>query len=449
MKKFSFLIITIICSVLAYCQSYSYAREIVRQLTDSSTCGRGYVKQGDKKAAAIIEKELYNNSFRKNDNFTISNKQFTYQPFNISINNIDSIFLAFGHKDSVKREGYDYIVYGFSPNCDIELKNEKCLIFNNKDKLLNYNKQKLENKVIIFNQNILSYREISLFLRELDKLLILPKLVIIQGYEKLQYPISTSLFSFPTLCLSGEIMKTNKINYLHLKVFSTYYKKYETQNIWAVIPGTEYKDSCFIIMSHYDHLGMCGSAIFPGVSDNASGVAVTLDLVRYYANNPQKYSMVFLFCSGEEIGLFGSKFASENPLFDLNKVKFLLNLDMCGTGSDGISVVNGKNITDKSKILTDINDSVQAFTNIRIKDNACNSDHCPFIEKNVPAFFIYTEGKEDLEYHTVYDKEEVLPLTKHIDLCNLIKDYFKTLQFNLKNSTSNPTDTIILKNIRY
>ncbi|MBO6117413.1 MAG: M28 family peptidase [Bacteroidales bacterium] len=436
MKRLWFLVIALVCSMLAYCQDYSYARKIIRQLADSSTYGRGYIKQGDQKAASIIEYRMYDNGFGKSPNFSVFNQKFTYQTFCISVNNIDSVYLALNNIKNKKREGYDYIVYGFSPTCDIKLKNENCLVFNNKNKLLGYNKQMLQNKVVILNKDIMEQQDIDLFLRELNEMSITPKLIIIQGYEKLKYRVKGKQYGFAVLCLKGNVFKTSNIPYLHLKISATYNSQYTTQNIWAVVPGTEYKDSCFMIITHYDHSGMCGNALFPGANDNGSGVALLLNLIKYYAQNPQKYSMVFLFCAGKELGSQGSEFAIEYPFVELDKVKLLLDLDVCGTGSEGISIVNGKNIPEKARIFNDINDYTQAFININMKENSVNSNHYPFMTKNIPAFSIYTEGKEDSESGTVNDKAEILPLTKYPDLFNLITDYFRILQVEFSDTMS-------------
>ena len=80
-----------------------------------------------------------------------------------------------------------------------------------------------------------------------------------------------------------------------------------------MIKGTLFPDSFFVFTAHYDHLGTMGaSVIFPGAHDNASGVAFLLDLARHFSSTPPPYSLIFLFLSGEEAGLKGSLYASEN-----------------------------------------------------------------------------------------------------------------------------------------
>ena len=65
------------------------------------------------------------------------------------------------------------------------------------------------------------------------------------------------------------------------------------------------------------------------------------ELADYYTKNPPDYSIVFMAFAAEEAGLLGSRFYTENPLFPPKNIHFLINLDLIGTGSEGMTVVNG------------------------------------------------------------------------------------------------------------
>ncbi|MCK9450629.1 MAG: M28 family peptidase [Bacteroidales bacterium] len=204
--------------------------------------------------------------------------------------------------------------------------------------------------------------------------------------------------------------------------------KHQARNVVGYVRGTVVPDSFFVFVAHYDHLGQMGkNAIYPGASDNASGTATVLDLGRYYAKNPEKahYSMVFILVSGEEAGLLGSHYFAENPLFPLDKARFVLNFDMVGTGSEGLSVVNGKVFPEIAEIIEDLNAEKQYFTDIRLGGESCNSDHCPFFQKGVPAFFFFTRGQENQEYHTITDTHDKLPFTKYESLFGIVTDFVK------------------------
>jgi len=163
---------------------------------------------------------------------------------------------------------------------------------------------------------------------------------------------------------------------------------------------------------------------FPGANDNASGVAMILDLAKYFANLKEKpnYSIAFLFFSAEEIGLIGSKYFCENPLFEMRNIECLINLDMVGSGEKGITIVNGKVFDEEFNKFTEINGNKNYLKKIKARDKAANSDHYFFYKNNVKSFFIYTLGNYK-EYHNIYDKSEELPLNEYENLFKLLIDY--------------------------
>jgi aminopeptidase YwaD len=108
---------------------------------------------------------------------------------------------------------------------------------------------------------------------------------------------------------------------------------FKTANICGIVKGTSNPDSVIVITAHYDHLGGMGDkTYFLGANDNASGISELMGLARYYAKHPLPYSVAFICFSGEEAGLLGSKYFTENTLIPLKKIRFLINLDLNGTG---------------------------------------------------------------------------------------------------------------------
>jgi Zn-dependent M28 family amino/carboxypeptidase len=187
-------------------------------------------------------------------------------------------------------------------------------------------------------------------------------------------------------------------------------------------------DSFIVFTAHYDHLGMMGdNTMFPGAHDNASGVAMALDLMKHYANPDNKpyYSVVFIATAAEELGILGSKYFCANPLFGLEKIKFLINLDMVSTGDEGIMVVNGAVFTEEYDKLVKINTEKSYLKAISKRGEAKNSDHWFFYRNGVKCFFIYTLGGVS-EYHNIYDKPEALPYTEYNDIFKLLTDFVKT-----------------------
>lgn len=415
--RISIFALLLIISTLVSAQSYKYAIYCKDTLASEYMAGRAYVDEGDKKAATFIRNELKESGVK-----LLGENGF--QKLNFPINNIMDLKVSMRYLKKPLKLGEDYLVFGSSPSANMVLENVKPLIFNTKKQIEEIKPKKLQDKVLLFNTKTLSYVDIIVFLRGLKKENVTPKLAVIQGYDKIPYYTGRALMDFPILQLKGNIID-KKIKHLALEIKSEFISSYQSQNVWGIVEGTKYKDSCFVFIAHYDHLGKVGDVHFPGANDNASGVAVLLDLAKYYAKNPAEHSVVFIFATGEEVGLLGSKFAAENPYIDLEKVKFLFNLDMCGTGATGVAVINGLKEPKAGKLLQEINNENQWFIKVFLGEESCNSDHCHFVQKGVPAHFLFTYGCEYNEYHTIYDNGKDLPFTKHIDFCNLLKEFVR------------------------
>ena len=165
---------------------------------------------------------------------------------------------------------------------------------------------------------------------------------------------------------------------------------------------------------------------FPGANDNASGISVLLNLEKYYANRKPEYTLVFIAFGAEELGLKGSEYYVTNPIFQLDKIKFLMNFDIAGTGDDGIRVVNGSVYPEQFEQLQQINERQGLLKEVKVRGEACNSDHCPFHNHGVPSFYIYTLGGIQA-YHDVHDQPETLPLTEFEDLFRLVVEFVGSL----------------------
>jgi Zn-dependent M28 family amino/carboxypeptidase len=167
---------------------------------------------------------------------------------------------------------------------------------------------------------------------------------------------------------------------------------------------------------------------FPGANDNASGTTMLLELAQHYSQpqNQPEYSMVFMAFGAEEAGLIGSRYYVQHPLFPIREIKFMINLDLVGTGDEGMTVVNAVDLPDQFNLLTRINEQKGYMPKINKRTNAPNSDHYFFATKGVKAIFIYTLGGIKA-YHDIYDRAETLPLTKFKELFGLLTDFIEEL----------------------
>ncbi len=244
---------------------------------------------------------------------------------------------------------------------------------------------------------------------------------------KLTWNISQKLNDRPVFYIKLTELKSPDIGRIQFNVKNDFLNDHYSQNVIGLLNG-EKTDSLIVISAHYDHLGRMGKdTYFPGANDNASGVAMLLNLARHFSFfDKPKYSLLFIAFGGEEAGLIGSQYYVSRPIYPLAKVKFVLNLDIVGTGDDGITVVNGKVYEDEFDLLNRINSKKELLNDITSRGTACNSDHCSFDQHNVPAFFIYTKGGIQA-YHDVNDRSSTLPLTEYEDLFLLLSDFIQDL----------------------
>jgi aminopeptidase YwaD len=242
------------------------------------------------------------------------------------------------------------------------------------------------------------------------------------------WDVSSSQNTIPIIYSVG--LPNDHVDMIQVKIKAKLISNYPTQNLIAYIPGTQHPDSFIVFTAHYDHLGQMGSdTYFPGANDNASGSAMLLSLAKYYSqpDHAPKYSVAFMAFSAEEAGLLGSKYYADHPLFPLKQIKFLINMDIMGTGDEGITVVNGTEFKAPFEALQKLNDNGHFLPEVKIRGKAANSDHYPFYLKGVPDFFIYTRGGIKA-YHDIYDKAATLPLTKFEDVFHLITGFESWLE---------------------
>lgn len=214
-------------------------------------------------------------------------------------------------------------------------------------------------------------------------------------------------------------------------VVNSQFKAQRQANVIGLLRGSLRPDSFIVIGAHYDHLGQMGrQTTFPGAHDNASGTALMLDLARHFSQpqNRPAYSLLFMAFGAEEAGLVGSSyFVEEDPLVPLKKIRFVINLDLMGGGSEGITVVNATSHEAEYQYLVRRNDSLYQLPKVVARENTRNSDHYPFSRRKVPAFFFYTLG-DVTAYHNVFDVADTLPFSRYDAVFGLIADFATYLQ---------------------
>ena len=221
------------------------------------------------------------------------------------------------------------------------------------------------------------------------------------------------------------------------------------KNVIGYIKGKTKPDEYVIISAHYDHLGKRGDEIFNGADDNGSGTSTLLEIAQacqqavLEANEPAR-SIVFLWFCGEEKGLLGSSYYSENPIFPLANTVADINVDMVGRiddkykdDPDYIYIIGSDRLsTDLHKISEEAN---QKYTQIKLdykyndeKDPNMfyyRSDHYNFAKKGIPVIFYFNGTHAD--YHRTTDDVDKINFEKMAKVGKLI---FHTL-WDLSNRT--------------
>ncbi len=199
----------------------------------------------------------------------------------------------------------------------------------------------------------------------------------------------------------------------------------EVSNVLGLLEGTDKKDEYVVLTAHYDHVGKRGdSVIYYGADDDGSGTTAILELAQAFAEAKKagkgpRRSILFMTVSGEEKGLWGSAYYSNNPVYPLDKTSVDLNIDMIGRiGTDFLKDKDSANyvyIIGDDKISSDLAPITDMVNNTYINMNLdrryndpkdpnrfyYRSDHYNFAEKGVPIIFYFNGTHAD--YHKPTD----------------------------------------------
>lgn len=372
MKRLLVLLL-LACSSVAFSQNISFGKKIVDTLTSPYFWGRGYTNDGMKKAADFLSNEFKNYGLEP-----INSKNY-FQSFSYPVN-------TFPGKMQVNINGKD-----LEPGKDFIVSPETKGVKGSGD------------------------------LDQLDSIQFINRkeMVIIKMQDKLTWSVAPEAADYSLILVDKKALDKSPTTF-KVNIDNKFINNFKAANVCGLVKGTVKPDSIIFITAHYDHLGGMGKdTYFPGANDNASGISLLLNLAQYYAKHPQKYSIGFICFAGEEAGLIGSKYFTENPLVPLKNIRFLINTDLAGTGEEGITVVNATEFPKEFGMMNAVNDENKYLVKINARGKAANSDHYFFTEKGVPAFFFYTLGGIKA-YHDVFDKAPTLPLNEHEDLFKLI-----------------------------
>ncbi|SEN48501.1 Peptidase family M28 [Mucilaginibacter gossypiicola] len=371
--KFKLVLAFFFVSNTLLAQDTLFARKMVDTLTSSYFWGRGYTKDGAHKAAEFLSAQL------KHYGVKPMNGKNYLQEFSYPVNTFPGKMKVTVNGLQL-RPGKDFIVSPDSRG--------------------------------VTGTGQLVKKDSTHFIDQQNR-------IVLSLEDKLTWSAEGQVLDYTVIQVDKKALKETPLT-LSVSIENKLIPDFKTGNVCGIVKGTSKPDSVIVITAHYDHLGGMGDkTYFPGANDNASGISELMGLARCYAKHPLPYSVAFICFSGEEAGLLGSKYFTQNPLIPLKNIRFLINLDLNGTGIDGITIVNASVYPKEFAAMQQINKENNYFVKVAARGKAANSDHYFFTEQGVPAFFIYTLGGIKA-YHDVFDISATLPLNKYAQLFNLI-----------------------------
>jgi hypothetical protein len=252
--------------------------------------------------------------------------------------------------------------------------------------------------------------------------------VLLEGTGKslaeLQNEIDTDLKSH-SFHIEGKTLRIKEVSLSEEKVLP---------DVAGIVEGSDpvLKNEVVIFSGHMDHIGGEGENIHPGADDDASGCSALLEMAEAFNGLKKKprRSILFLWVSGEEVGLFGSESYVNNPVFPLDKTLADLNMDMIGrvkgiadttdqhpmTGPDEVFVITGNQSKELVSIADEAGKRNKLIMNYSLSGRNhplslfSRSDHFNFVQKDIPVLFFTTGLHTD--YHTPGDVVEKIDFNK-------------------------------------
>jgi len=214
-------------------------------------------------------------------------------------------------------------------------------------------------------------------------------------------------------------------------------KHIKGENVLGYIEGTDLKEELIIITAHYDHLGKHEEKIYNGADDDGSGTVAAMEiseafmLAKKEGHGPRR-SVLVMTVSGEEKGLLGSAFYTDNPIYPLENTVANLNIDMIGRIDDWHDTANYVYLIGSDMLSQELHDVSEQINKEHIGldlDYTFNaeddpnryyyrSDHYNFAKNNIPVIFYFNGVHED--YHKITDTVEKIDFNKIQTITRLV-----------------------------
>lgn len=238
----------------------------------------------------------------------------------------------------------------------------------------------------------------------------------------------------------NEILKYSSLGYSFYIKSPVEVKKVYANNVIGILEGSDKSLPPVILSAHFDHVGFdADGKIYSGALDNASGTALLLECARVLKSSNQKRTIIFAAFNGEEEGLIGSKYFTENPPIDIKGAE-CLNFDMVGSIDKApLSILCLESRADFSSQLFKII-SPKVSTKLMYDDN---SDHAPLCRAGIDAATLIHDNITKI--HTPNDTIENVDVKRIKDVYTAVEEFLKSRDILMVSSQINNKPHISMK----
>jgi Zn-dependent M28 family amino/carboxypeptidase len=190
-------------------------------------------------------------------------------------------------------------------------------------------------------------------------------------------------------------------------------ERFPTQNVVGFWEGSDpiLKNEIVVIGAHYDHVGVANDSVYNGADDNASGTAGVMEVAEAFTQcktHPRR-SVLFMTFAGEEKGLFGSRYYTDDPIFPIENVAAMLNMDMISRNdTNEVAIIGSMSSPDLKAINEKCDKSIGMKLDYDQDRFFLQSDHYSFYRKNIPVLFYFSKDTPDL-HRPSDDPDKIIP----------------------------------------
>ena len=417
MKRIVILLLLAAAAAQVNAQDLAQYKKIVKELSSSKYQGRGYAKDGANKAGKYLEKE-----YRKAGAHAVTRQHFT-----LDINTFaGAMKLSVDGRKMVP--GTDFTVREFCPGVHgtYPVYYIDTLNYDSGKIFADLAKPEYKDAFVVCDFWF-TYKHRADF-QKLQSADGAPNAGLILTWDeplKFYKAYGEKVNPKPVLwILSKQISRASKS--VTVDIDNKFLQGYRCFNVIASVEGARH-DSCYVFTAHYDHLGNLGRKVFyPGANDNASGTAALVTLAAHYAKQRPKFDMFFIAFSGEDANLRGSDYYAEHPVYPLEMIRYLINVDMIGDNNPVLYCETSDQGQRGFELFEKINSEKGYFKSLNHGKLAANSDHYPFAKRGIPCIFLEdAEGDAFPYYHTTLDNWKNAVFDSYEPVFKLITDFIE------------------------